>query len=527
MVRLFPHLSGVVVESISRDAGVVTFRTRARADSARCPRCMSLSWRVHGRYEWRLADAAAGTTPTVVRLTVRRFKCLSPGCPTVTFAEQIPGLTSPHARHTPVLRKLLARVAEALAGRAGARLARQMGMPVAKDTLLRLLRASDLEDPGAVRVLGVDEFALLKGHNYATLLVDLEARRPIDVLPGREAETVARWLEGHPEVEIVCRDRASAYAEAARAAAPQAVQIADVWHLWNNLAKAVERTLTSHYVCIRAGHDAARQPDEETMAPPPDGTFDVNGRPRRIVGRIRERHRRVQELLAQGRSLRGISRDLDLDYYAVRRYARTTNVDELLVKVTQRRTLLDDYKPYLYERFTQGCRNASQLFREVRDQGFRGDRTVVNRYVRQLKQGVETAPPAPALPKPRRALRWVMTHPDRLRPHEVLGLKAVRASCPELDTAVEHVRNFAILMHERRGQDIFDWIEQVHDDDLPSLQQFARGLLHDRDAVVAGLSSTWSSGQVEDQVTRVKLIKRAGYGRAKLDLLRTRILLRT
>ncbi|MGP3690715.1 transposase [Streptomyces sp. IBSNAI002] len=159
-----------------------------------------------------------------------------------------------------------------------------MGILVAKDTLLRLLRASDLEEPGAVRVLGVDEFALLKGHNYATILVDLEARRPIDVLPGREAETVARWLAEHPEVEIVCRDRASAYAEAARAAAPQAVQIADVWHLWNNLAKAVERTLTSHYACIRAGHETAGEAREEASAPPPDGTLDVNGRPRRIVG---------------------------------------------------------------------------------------------------------------------------------------------------------------------------------------------------------------------------------------------------
>ncbi|WP_331751793.1 transposase family protein (plasmid) [Streptomyces globisporus] len=141
---------------------MVTFRTRARADSARCPRCMSLSWRVHGRYERRLADAAVGTTPTVVRLTVRRFKCLSPGCPTVTFAELITGLTSPHARHTPVLRKLLARVAETLAGRTGTRLARRMGMPVAKDTLLRLLRASDLEDPGTVRVRVLANVFLMK-----------------------------------------------------------------------------------------------------------------------------------------------------------------------------------------------------------------------------------------------------------------------------------------------------------------------------------------------------------------------------
>ncbi|WP_268240629.1 transposase [Streptomyces camponoticapitis] len=254
--------------------------------------------------------------------------------------------------------------------------------------------------------------------------------------------------------------------------------------------------------------------------------LDVRGRPRRIVATIRERHRAVQELHAQGRSLRRISRDLNLDYYAVRRYARTADVGELLVKVTQRRTLFGDYKPFIYLRFTQGCRNASQLHRDVRDQGFPGDRSVVNSYVRLLKQGTVTAPPPPALPKPRRALRWIMTHPERLRPEVAVGLKEIRAACHELNAAVKHVRAFGTLIHEHRGEDLREWIEQVRQHDLPALRQFADGLLHDWDAVVAGLSSTWSSGQVEGQVTRVKLLKRAGYGRAKLDLLRTRILLR-
>nr|WP_161981763.1 ISL3 family transposase [Streptomyces sp. TM32] len=502
-------------------------RTRSRTSSARCPRCEERSLRVHGRYERRLRDVPLGGVPVVIVLLIRRFKCLAADCPAVTFAEQIPGLTGPHARYTPVLRGQLSRIAEVLAGRPGARLAGRLGMTVAKDTLLRLLRAVPLQSPEPVRVLGIDEFALLKGHTYATVLVDLEARRPIDVLPGREAEPVARWLADHPEVQIVCRDRATAYAEAAKQAAPQAVQVADVWHLWSNLAKAAEKTVAAHYGCLRSAHEAAAVANEPNPPPVPDGFLDVHGRTRRIVATIRERHRAVHKLRAAGRSLCGISRDLDLDYYSVRRYARTENVEELLVKVTQRRTKLDDYKPYIYRRFTEGCHNARQLFREVRDQGFPGERTAVRRYVRLLREGMVTTPPLPALPKPRRALRWIMTHPERLRPDEAVGIKEIRAACPELDATVDHVRAFAGLMHEHRGEDLPAWIASVDQDDLPHLSQFANGLLHDLDAVTAGLSSSWSSVQVEGQVTRVKLLKRAGYGRAKLDLLRTRILLRT
>ncbi|MEV5204948.1 hypothetical protein [Streptomyces sp. NPDC053720] len=155
----------------------------------------------------------------------------------------------------------------------------------------------------------------------------------------------------------------------------------------------MEKTVTSHYGCLRTAHQTTHQPEEPQPPEGPDGMLDVRDRPRRMVATIHERHRLVQELLAQGRSLRWISRDLDLDYYAVRRYARTADVGELLVKVTSAGPCWTTSKPYIHQRFTQRCHNASQLHREICDQGFPGDRSVVNSYVRLLKQGTITAPP--------------------------------------------------------------------------------------------------------------------------------------
>ncbi|MDX3630656.1 transposase [Streptomyces europaeiscabiei] len=205
----------------------------------------------------------------------------------------------------------------------------------------------------------------------------MESRRPLDVLPGRDADPLADWLRGHPEVQIICRDRAGAYAEGARSGAPQAQQVADVWHLWRNLAEAVDKTVGTHHPCIRAvfatppvADDPASKP-LATMVPPvesepfdpPDGTLDVLGQPRRLVARTTERFEAVQERLAAGMSLAAIRRELRLDHSTVRRFARAQSLDELLVKAVNRTSILDPHKPYLHQRWNQGCHDIPQLHR--------------------------------------------------------------------------------------------------------------------------------------------------------------------
>lgn len=530
-------MAGVVVEVIERAVDVVTLHARVRATEGSCPHCGQASGRVHGRYVRRLADAALGGLRTVLAMTVRRFKCVNAECPAVTFAEQVVGLTSPHARYTPLLRTMLTSIAVAMAARPGARLAGRLGLPVAKDTLLRIVRAAPEPEAGPVRVVAVDDFALRKREKYATIVVDLETRRPIEVLEGRESRPVAEWLASHPEIGIVCRDRARGYAEAARIGAPQARQVADRWHVWHNLAEAVEKTVSSHHGCIKTAYadmpvDQPKQ-QEETSQPDTqahafaEGRLDIRGRERKLVARAIERYTAVQELVAQGRSLKGISRDLNLDYYAVRRYARASGLEELLATAVGRASKLDPYKAFLAQRVTEGCRNAMQLFREIHAQGYRGSSSTVGLYVRLLKTGTVPPPPPRPVPRPRKVTRWILTDPGHLHPDTTQELKQIRAACPELAAATEHVRAFATMMRHLRGDRLPAWIEAVRDDDLPHLRQFADGLTHDLDAVTAGLTLRWNSGQAEGQNTRVKLLKRAGYGRANFDLLRKRILLRT
>jgi len=549
---MLPHLAEVTVDRIHEAGGGIVIEARSGREQAACPGCGIESGRVHGRYHRQLEDTALAGRPVVIRLLVRRLVCREIECARVTFVEQIPGLTRPHSRYSPPLRKALTAIAVALAGRPGARLARKLGMPVGRDTLLTLLRAAPLPQPGTVTALGVDDFALRRGHIYGTVLLDMDTHRPVDVLPGRDADPLAAWLREHPGAEIICRDRAGAYSEGARAGAPDAIQVADRWHLWHNVGEAVDKTVTAHHACVRAAmtaaaaqatspvpdagpqpacdaEPAAGDPEPAATAPGPDGSLDVCGRERSLVVRTRERYAAVQQLLADGASLAEICRQLELDRTTVRRFARATSLDELLVKAVNRASVLDGYTQHLTTRYAAGVTNAAVLRAELTALGFTGSIQTIRRWLHPLRAAAPAAPqPArPAVPKPRHITRWIMTDPQHLAPDQHVQLTDVLASCPELQAVAGHVRDFADLMNKHCGDRLPDWMARVQADNLPALHSLVTGLRRDLDAVTAGLTMIWSSGPVEGAVNRIKTIKRSMYGRAGFDLLRRRILLST
>jgi transposase len=326
------------IESVEQRDGVLMLSGRVRAATARCGRCQQRSGRVHGRYQRRLRDIAVAGLALLVQVQVRRFRCDNTGCPAKTFAEQIDGLTAPHARLTPGLRGMLTQIGLALAGRAGSRLASAMGVAAGRDTLLRLVKA--LPDPPRtpIPVLGVDDFAFRRGRHYGTVLIDMASHRPVDMFDGRDGDSLAAWLRQHPQVEVICRDRAGGYGEGARTGAPQAVQVADRFHLWQNLGQAVEKTVNAHRSQLVA------------PAPPPaDDTMPAEVQPlpeKKIVTRLREHHTAVHELAAQGLNKSAIGRKLGLHHATVRKYLNATSHAELTAVTEQRAHLVDDYVAY-------------------------------------------------------------------------------------------------------------------------------------------------------------------------------------
>jgi transposase len=415
-------------------------------------------------------------------------------------------------------------------------------MTMSRNTLLHLVRQAPALPIVTPSALGVDDWAMRRRFTYGTVLVDLERRRPVALLPDREADTLAAWLREHPGVVVIARDRSGAYAEGASRGAPGAVQVADRFHLLQNLAEALELAFTAHAHELRDLEQARRRaavaegvsvrPDPP---PPPKHPLIL------AVARREQRlatHRRVWELWREGWPGHDIARHLGIGRTTTYRYLKSETFPERKGRSDAGRSAVDPSGAWVIARWNAGHHNGRQMLRELRKRGFIGNYATVLRYLNRLRAAQEGAvphrsrtrpgPPLVAAPKrlltPRTAAWVVLRRPERRSAEDRALLAGLREHSHVLNEAIGLAEEFAALVRGREPERLDPWLQRAQNGAVPSLQRFAKRLSTDYDAVRAAVTLDWSNGPVEGQINRLKTIKRQMYGRASLDLLERRFL---
>jgi transposase len=459
---------------------------------------------------------------------------------------------APWARRTLRLMARLLAIGLALGGAAGIRLSRQFGLTVSRNTLLRVIRRTPCPEIIPPQVLSVDDFALRKRHTYGTLLLDLERRRPLALLPDRETATVAHWLQAHPGVDVLVRDRAEAYAEAARLGAPAACQVADRFHLLQNLADVLTQVFTAQapqLAQLKAQRTAAPTPLHDPaggagaparsailIAPHPASTAAARLARQRRTRRWAHYHQ-VWKYHQWGWTLDAIAQQVGLSRRTVQRYLQYPTFPERQPRHDRDRSILDPYKSALLSGWNHGCRNGMHLFRMIKAQGFQGQYGIVALYVRRLRRAqvprprrsgqplplVTAIPPRPLTP--RRATWLVLRTPAQCTEEDQQLLARLTAHSPTLAEAVALAQDFAGLVRQRQPGRLESWLIRAATSPLMPFRRFARGLRADMAAVQAAVTLPWSQGPIEGHINRLKMLKRQMYGRARLDLLAQRFLL--
>lgn len=467
---------------------------------------------------------------------VCRFRCLNPRCKRRTFAEDCGPNLPRYARLTLQASDYLLRVALTAGGEAGARLADKGGLPTSPDTLLRLVRRLPIPVVATTCFLGIDDLALRRRQVYATIFIDLETRHPVDIVEGRDANTLAHWLKGHPGTRVIARDRSGAYADGATAGAPQAVQVADRFHLVQNASAALDGMLRGRRLSIKEETEAKPAINDPSPKPKPQPDpsrplspstqYQAERRAFRIA-----RWERVRALSQAGAGIRQIGREVGICRRTV--HCLLAAPEPPRNRIENRRPgglqspTLQPYLTYLQDRWQAGCTNASQLCREIVAQGYAGSRSLLAQAIQAWR--------SPRLPKKqqrqmrrmtqRLSMRWLCLRPlERLNPDERSLLDKLLAQDDDLALGHQLLQGFRRVIAERSIAGLNRWLQDARSSNLHTFVALANGIDADRAAVDAALTMPWSNGPAEGHINRVKLIKRQGYGRAKLDLLRARVL---
>jgi transposase len=521
---------GTRIEQIQITENGLVIVVVATSPTSCCPLCSEPSSSIHCHYRRALRDAPCAGRQVQLLLTVRKFSCRNSYCPRKVFAERFPEFVEPWARMTIRYCEQITSIGLSTCGKGGARLAARLGIQTTRQTILRRIMALPESSAGVILFLGIDDFSFRRGCRFGTILVNLESRRVVDLLPDREVEASAAWMRQQTDLMVVSRDRGGTYASAATQGAPQATQCADRFHVLKNLGEAVEDLLARHLAASRKRQvEVALQ--EQTPAWLPERTARRSQPSEDLPSAYQQdrlaRYQQMIQLHEQGMTQAAIAQQIGVSLNTVRRWLLSGCPETARGPYVSR---LDSYLPYIFQRWAQGCHNIAQLFQELQARGYRGSyASVRDNIVRRLqfngrKTPVNASSKTPPLPTPRQAAFLFLRCPEKLRVEEQETLVNLCQITMEVNLAYDLVQQFAQMLRSRTGEYLDAWLAQVENSNLPELQSFASGIEKDKDAVRAGLTWWISNGMVEGHVTKLKLIKRQGYGRAGFPLLRKRVL---
>ena len=504
--------AGLLVDDVEIGPDRILITARCRGAIGRCPECGRPSEQVHSRYERRLLDLPSHGRAVRMCIAVRRFRCVEPSCRRRIFVERLgEAVAGRFARRTSRLEAIVHHLGIALGGRPAAALARRLMLPVSKDTLLRVVRRKAACDTSPLRVIGIDDWAWKRGQRYGSIICDLERRRVVDLLADREPATVEAWLSQHPEIAVISRDRGGGYGQAATRAAPHAVQVADRWHLMENASAAFLEA-------VRRSMRPIRMALSNTAIDPALLTHAERLQHEAYLRR-EEAYDIIRTLAKAGRSIKEIVRRTGHSRKLVRDIVRGGGGDVFRC----RSNVLEPHLAWLDAEWSAGCRNGAELWRRLRTTaGFRGSLRVVAEWTTRRRRAERAGSERLRKPPPARVLsRLLLSERDHLTKGDAVTVARIERSVPVLVSARDLVERFHRMVRDRDPAALPAWITDAAGSILTS---FGKGIVADRRAVTAAMTQPWSNGQTEGQITKLKLVKRQMYGRAKLDLLRARLL---
>lgn len=509
------------VITVEKEEGKVLIYVNSKQLGSNCPLCNELSSRIHSYYTRRIMDLPMIGSQTLLILNTRKFYCLNINCIRKVFTERFSEHIVNRKTVTRRLNEKFLKIASLMGGNGGVRICQLMNIPVSSSTLIRLIHQEPLEQSAVPKVLGIDDWAFKKGSRYGTIIVDLERRKIIDLLPDREALSVEKWLKAHPGVEIVSRDRYSNFANGVKNASTSIKHVADRWHLLKNLGDAMQRALDRNVVSLKV---ARRQKNIRSHKDIQLQSVEAKENEINEDGVIGRKFCQVKQMLLEGHSIKKISRETGVTRITIRKWK---SYDVLPPKRSPKMTNMHFYDEAVRKILDENPTiETKEVLQKITEMGYNGSRSGGYENIRKLRGSKmkNTVLPLPSLFwVPPKASNLFYIDKRHLSTEEKKFVNTLCMESREIKKAAKLIRAFKSMLKKKDGSLLQPWIEDAISSNVKEIKGFARGLLSDIEAIENGVRLPWSNGPVEGLVNKLKITKRQMYGRASFALLRKRL----